>query len=118
MRLAPKLKPCLDYNRTELTHTEFYDPIQLSAGESIYIDSGMGQTYVCAPGDHQCHGECRSRFVVCYALGTSPSRQKRFFELGRARSPMIARVFPFSEAIEAYRFLESNQQIGKVVIKL
>jgi NADPH:quinone reductase-like Zn-dependent oxidoreductase len=31
---------------------------------------------------------------------------------------MIARVFPFSEAIEAYRFLESNQQIGKVVIKL
>lgn len=27
-------------------HTEFYDPIVLSAGESIYIDSNMGHAYV------------------------------------------------------------------------
>ncbi|WP_334183975.1 helix-turn-helix domain-containing protein [Novosphingobium sp.] len=33
-----------------VVHTEFYDPIQLKAGESIYIDSGMGHAYVCAPG--------------------------------------------------------------------
>lgn len=32
--------------------------------------------------------------------------------------PEIARTFPFDEAVEAYKFLESNQQIGKVVITL
>jgi NADPH:quinone reductase-like Zn-dependent oxidoreductase len=32
--------------------------------------------------------------------------------------PEIARTFPFDQSIEAYKFLESNQQIGKVVITL
>ena len=31
-------------------HTEFYDPIILEAGESIYIDSNMGHAYVAAEG--------------------------------------------------------------------
>jgi len=31
-------------------HTEFYDPVTLEAGESIYIDSNMGHAYVCAEG--------------------------------------------------------------------
>ena len=31
-------------------HTEFYDPIVLEAGESIYIDSNMGHAYVAAEG--------------------------------------------------------------------
>ena len=31
-------------------HTEFYDPIVLAAGESIYIDSNMGHAYVAAEG--------------------------------------------------------------------
>jgi transcriptional regulator with XRE-family HTH domain len=30
--------------------TEFYDPVVLHAGESIYIDSNMGHAYVCAEG--------------------------------------------------------------------
>jgi len=30
--------------------------------------------------------------------------------------PKIARIFPFEETVEAYRYLESNQQVGKVVI--
>lgn len=30
--------------------------------------------------------------------------------------PEIARTFPFDQSIEAYRFLESNEQIGKIVI--
>lgn len=33
-----------------VVHTEFYDPIDLAPGESIYIDSGMGHAYVCAEG--------------------------------------------------------------------
>jgi transcriptional regulator with XRE-family HTH domain len=31
-------------------HTEFYDPVVLEAGESIYIDSNMGHAYLAAPG--------------------------------------------------------------------
>lgn len=31
-------------------HTEFYDPILLETGESIYIDSNMGHAYVAAEG--------------------------------------------------------------------
>ena len=32
--------------------------------------------------------------------------------------PEIARTFPFDQSVEAYKYLESNQQIGKVVITL
>ena len=31
-------------------HTEFYDPVTLEEGESIYIDSTMGHAYLAAPG--------------------------------------------------------------------
>jgi mannose-6-phosphate isomerase-like protein (cupin superfamily) len=31
-------------------HTEFYDPVTLDAGESIYIDSNMGHAYLAAEG--------------------------------------------------------------------
>lgn len=31
-------------------HTEFYDPIVLKAGESVYIDSNMGHAYIAAEG--------------------------------------------------------------------
>ncbi|MGB6688865.1 MAG: zinc-dependent alcohol dehydrogenase family protein [Terracidiphilus sp.] len=30
--------------------------------------------------------------------------------------PKIAKTFPFEQTVEAYRYLESNQQVGKVVI--
>jgi len=30
--------------------------------------------------------------------------------------PKIAKVFPFAQTVEAYKYLESNQQVGKVVI--
>ena len=32
--------------------------------------------------------------------------------------PKIAKTFPFAQTVEAYRYLESNQQVGKVVITL
>jgi NADPH:quinone reductase-like Zn-dependent oxidoreductase len=31
---------------------------------------------------------------------------------------VIAKIFPFSQIIEAHRYLESNQQIGKIVVTL
>jgi NADPH:quinone reductase-like Zn-dependent oxidoreductase len=30
--------------------------------------------------------------------------------------PKIAKTFPLKETVEAYRYLESNEQVGKVVI--
>lgn len=33
-----------------VVHTEFYDPIELGAGQSIYLDSGMGHAYLLADG--------------------------------------------------------------------
>lgn len=33
-----------------VVHTEFYDPVTLEAGESIYIDSNMGHAYVAGEG--------------------------------------------------------------------
>ncbi|HEY1985461.1 MAG TPA: zinc-dependent alcohol dehydrogenase family protein [Terracidiphilus sp.] len=30
--------------------------------------------------------------------------------------PKIAKVFPFAQTVEAYQYLESNQQIGKVIV--
>jgi NADPH:quinone reductase-like Zn-dependent oxidoreductase len=33
-------------------------------------------------------------------------------------APKIARTFPFEQTVDAYRFLESNQQVGKVVITI
>lgn len=47
----------------------------------------------------------------------SAARKYIFDRLADGRfSPKIAKTFAFKETIEAYRFLESNQQIGKVVI--
>ena len=33
-----------------VAHTEFYDPVELRAGESIYIDSTMGHAYIAGKG--------------------------------------------------------------------
>ena len=33
-----------------VVHTEFYDPVILNVGESIYIDSGMGHAYIAGEG--------------------------------------------------------------------
>ena len=30
--------------------------------------------------------------------------------------PVIARTFPLKDIVEAHRYLESNQQIGKIVV--
>jgi len=38
------------------------------------------------------------------------------FEAGSIR-PKVARVFPLEETAEAHRFMESNEQVGKIVVK-
>lgn len=47
-------------------HTEFYDPIVLKVGESVYIDSNMGHAYIVAAG----HDE-----VLLLGICSSPDEQ-------------------------------------------
>lgn len=51
-------------------HTEFYDPIIIEAGESMYIDATMGHAYVAAEG-------CTEAMVldVCSAEPARSGRQ-------------------------------------------
>ncbi len=44
-------------------HTEFYDPVTLSPGESVYIDSRMGHAYLA-------DGDCEQALVVCVCSTT------------------------------------------------
>lgn len=46
-------------------------------------------------------------------------RGKRFINEGlaeRSLKPIIARTFPLEQIVEAHRYMESNQQIGKIVV--
>ena len=42
---------------------------------------------------------------------TSPSQ-----EPGGTLKPVIAKTFPLGEIVDAHRYLESNQQLGKIVV--
>ena len=52
---------------------------------------------------------------------TKIEAMKRFVVEGLASGalrPKIARIFPFEQIVEAHRYLESNAQVGKVVVAL
>jgi NADPH:quinone reductase-like Zn-dependent oxidoreductase len=47
------------------------------------------------------------------------ARGKEFVVAGLASGklkPVIAKMFPFEQIVDAHRYLESNQQIGKIVV--
>lgn len=47
----------------------------------------------------------------------APAKKHVFERLADERFvPKIARTFPYEHLVEAYRYLESNQQVGKVVV--
>ncbi len=62
------------------------------------------------------------RGYTLFEITLDPERLARgvpFIEGGLARGtlkPRIAKTFPFDEIIEAHRYLESNQQVGKIVV--
>jgi NADPH:quinone reductase-like Zn-dependent oxidoreductase len=64
------------------------------------------------------------RGYVLFEISGDPARLERakeFVIAGLASGklqPVIARTFPFSQIVEAHRYLESNQQIGKIVVTL
>ncbi len=62
------------------------------------------------------------RGFVLFEVTGDPARLeagKRFVVEGLAKGalkPVIDKIFPFDEIVEAHRYLESNQQIGKIVV--
>ncbi|RJU09886.1 alcohol dehydrogenase [Xanthomonas campestris] len=60
-------------------------------------------------------------FIEVTADDEKIARAKAFITEGLSAGtfkPQIAKVFPFDEIVEATRFLESNAQFGKIVVKL
>jgi NADPH:quinone reductase-like Zn-dependent oxidoreductase len=62
------------------------------------------------------------RGYVLLEITSNPERcerGKQFVNAGLADGsfkPLVARTFPLDRIVEAHRFLESNQQIGKIVV--
>ena len=59
---------------------------------------------------------------VASAIWNKPERYARGQKLilqGLAEGhlkPVIAKTFPFAQIVDAHRYLESNQQLGKIVV--
>jgi NADPH:quinone reductase-like Zn-dependent oxidoreductase len=97
--------------------------IQLAWGE------GLGADHVIATGEEdlpkrvaEITGGKGARVIFDPMAGRDPKLLKTATEYicdclqdGRLK-PKIAKTFPFAQSADAYRYLESNEQIGKVVI--
>jgi NADPH:quinone reductase-like Zn-dependent oxidoreductase len=70
------------------------------------------------------HKQLTMRAYTLHEVNASPdlSRTGREYVFDRVAdgrfTPKIDKVFPFADTVKAYQYLESNQQIGKVVITL
>ncbi len=78
--------------------TEFYDPVVLKVGESIYLDSNMGHAYVTAEG-------CEEATVLGVCSSTDESLLESLLSLHGEASP------PLSAAKQA----ESARPAGKLI---
>ncbi len=63
-----------------VAHTEFYDPIELRAGESIYIDSSMGHAYIAAKG-------CKEAVVLAVCSSADDSLLESLYSLHGGAAP-------------------------------
>jgi transcriptional regulator with XRE-family HTH domain len=67
-----------------IAYTEFYDPVELRAGESIYIDSTMGHAYIAAKG-------CKEAGVLAVCSSSDDGLLESLYSLhGDAESPRTA----------------------------
>ncbi len=57
-----------------IAHTEFYDPVELRAGESIYIDSTMGHAYIADKG-------CKEAVVLAVCSSADESLLESLYSL-------------------------------------
>ena len=57
-----------------VAHTEFYDPVELRVGQSIYIDSTMGHAYIAAKG-------CKEAVVLAVCSSADDSLLESLYSL-------------------------------------
>ncbi|MCW2383130.1 MULTISPECIES: zinc-dependent alcohol dehydrogenase family protein [unclassified Sphingobium] len=88
----------------------------------LFIYGGLSEQPTPYPHWNMAFKGLSMRGWVASEIWNHPERYKRAQEhillglkLGKLK-PVIARTFPFSEIVEANRYLESNQQIGKIVV--
>jgi transcriptional regulator with XRE-family HTH domain len=70
-------------------HTEFYDPMVLEVGESVYIDSSMGHAYLAGEG-------CREAVVLCACSSIEESLMESLLNL---HGPNNVRLSNASKAV-------------------
>ena len=64
-------------------HTEFYDPVVIPAGESIYLDSKMGHAYIAAEG-------CDEAVVLAVCSSADEGLMESLLGLHGAEAPEVA----------------------------
>ena len=73
-----------------VAHTEFYDPVELHTGESIYIDSTMGHAYIAAKG-------CNEAVVLAVCSSADDSLLESLYSLhGGVEPKTVAAAKPHS----------------------
>lgn len=90
----------------------------------LFIYGGLSEQPTPYPHWNMAFKGLSMRGWVASEIWNHPERYRRAREhillglkLGRLK-PVIARTFPFSEIVEANRYLESNAQIGKIVVTM
>lgn len=111
-----------------------FDPVQgpyvetltsaMAERGTLFIYGGLSEQPTPYPHWNMAFKGLSMRGWVASEIWNDPARYKAAQEtirlglkLGQLK-PVIARSFPFEQIVEANRFLESNQQIGKVVVTL
>ncbi|MGC1484032.1 MAG: zinc-dependent alcohol dehydrogenase family protein [Candidatus Acidiferrum sp.] len=83
--------------------------------------SGQAQNTIFPFGPSAMKGFCMRGYLVFEIIHDSKrfERARNFVEEGLREgwlAPVIAKTFPFDQIVEAHRYLEANEQIGKVVV--
>jgi transcriptional regulator with XRE-family HTH domain len=85
-------------------HTEFYDPVDLAAGGSIYIDSTMGHAYTAAKG-------CKEAVVLAVCSSADESLLESLYSLHGDAEPQLAP----SARVEKPRIVKAQAKARKRV---
>jgi hypothetical protein len=83
--------------------TEFYDPVVLKVGESIYLDSNMGHAYVTAEG-------CEEAIVLGVCSSTDESLLESLLSLHSEPTASLSAPMPAESARPAGKVVKSRKR--------